>query len=57
MKINKIAVCEKIEGLRSENFSDLNMFESVSSSKIFQFQDIGNESEWHRDAANGLVKK
>jgi hypothetical protein len=57
MKINKIAVCEKIEGLRSENFSDLNMFESVSSSKIFQFQDMGNESEWHRDAANGLVKK
>jgi hypothetical protein len=42
---DKIAVCEKIAGLRSENFSDLNMFESVSSRKIFQFQDMGNESE------------
>jgi hypothetical protein len=30
----------------------LSVFETVSSRKIFQFQDMGNESELYRDAAN-----
>jgi hypothetical protein len=52
----KIAVCEKTEGLRSGNFSDLNSACSkvLVPVKIFQFQDMGNESERYRDAANGL---
>jgi hypothetical protein len=53
---NKIAVCEKTQGLRSGNFSDLN---SVCSKvlvpvKIFQFHHMHYESERYPDAANGL---
>jgi hypothetical protein len=47
---------EKTAGLRSGNFSDLNSACSkvLVPVKIFQFQDMGNESERYRDAANGL---
>ena len=39
---NKIAVCEKTQGLRSGNFSDLNSACStvLVPVKIFQFQDM-----------------
>jgi hypothetical protein len=39
---NKIAVCEKTQGLRSGNFSDLNSACStvLVPAKIFQFQDM-----------------
>jgi hypothetical protein len=54
---DKIAVCENTAGLRSGNFSDLNSACSkvLVPVKIFQFQDMGNESERYRDAANGLI--
>jgi hypothetical protein len=54
---DKITVCEKTAGLRSGNFSDLNSACSkvLVPAKIFQFQDMGNESERYRDAANGLL--
>jgi hypothetical protein len=54
---DKIAVCEKTARVRSGNFSDFNSACSkvLVSVKIFQFQDMGNESERYRDAANGLV--
>ena len=42
----KIAVCEKTQGLRSGNFSDLSVFDSVSSVKIFQFQDMHYENRF-----------
>ena len=47
---DKIAVCEKTAGLRSGNFSDLNSACSkvLVPVKIFQFQDMGNESERYR---------
>ena len=50
---DKIAVCEKTAGLRSGNFSDLNSACSkvLVPVKIFQFQDMGNEIERYRDAA------
>jgi hypothetical protein len=54
---NKIAVCEKTQGLRSGNFSDLNSACSkvlVPRVKIFQFHHMHYESERYRDAANGL---
>ena len=53
---NKIAVCEKTQGLRSGNFSDLNSACSkvLVPVKIFQFHDMHYESERYRDAANGL---
>ena len=53
---DKIAVCEKTVGLRSGKFSDLNSACSkvLVPVKIFQFQDMGNESERNRDAANDL---
>jgi hypothetical protein len=56
---DKIAVCEKTAGLRIGNFSDLNSACSkvLVPVKIFQFQDMGNESERYRDAANGLIIK
>jgi hypothetical protein len=41
---DKIAVCQKTAGLRSGNFSDLKL-EVLVPVKIFQFQDMGNESE------------
>ena len=54
---NKIAVCEKTQGLRSGNFSDLNSACSkvLVPVKIFQFHDMHYESERYRDAANGLL--
>jgi hypothetical protein len=54
---NKIAVCEKTQGLRSGNFSDLNSACSkvLVPVKIFQFHHMHYESERYRDAANGLV--
>jgi hypothetical protein len=53
---DKIAVCEETAGLRRGNFSDLNSACSkvLVPVKIFPFQDMGNESERYRDAANGL---
>ena len=53
---NKIAVCEKTQGLRSGNFSDLNSACSkvLVPVKIFQFHHMHYESERYRDAANGL---
>jgi hypothetical protein len=45
---NKIAVCEKTQGLRSGNFSDLNSACStvLVPVKIFQFQDMHNENRF-----------
>ena len=57
---NKIAVvCEKRQGLRSGNFSDLNSACSkvLVPVKIFQFHHMHYESERYRDAANGLHVK
>jgi hypothetical protein len=53
---NKIAVCEKTQGLRRGNFSDLNSACSkvLVPVKIFQFHHMHYESERYRDAANGL---
>ena len=53
---NKIAVCEKTQGLRSGNFSDLKSACSkvLVPVKIFQFHHMHYESERYRDAANGL---
>ena len=53
---DKIAVCKKMQGLRSGNFSDLNSACSkvLVPVKIFQFHDMHYESERYRDAANGL---
>ena len=52
----KIAVCEKTQGLRSGNFSDLSSACSkvLVPVKIFQFRHMHYESERYRDAANGL---
>jgi hypothetical protein len=54
---DKIAVCEKTQGLRSGNFSDLNSACSkvLVPVKIFQFHDMHYESERYRDAANDLI--
>jgi hypothetical protein len=54
---DKIAVCEKTAGPRSGNFSDLNSacLKVLVRVKIFQIQDILNESERYRDAADGLL--
>ena len=45
---NKIAVCEKTQGLRSGNFSDLNSACStvLVPVKIFQFQDMHYENRF-----------
>jgi hypothetical protein len=45
---NKIAVCEKTQGLRSGNFSDLNSARStvLVPVKIFQFQDMHYENRF-----------
>jgi hypothetical protein len=48
---NKIAVCEKTQGLRSGNFSDLN---SACSKVLVPFQ-FHDKSERYRDAANSLL--
>ena len=45
---NKLAVCEKTQGLRSENFSDLTSACStvLVPVKIFQFQDMHYENRF-----------
>jgi hypothetical protein len=45
---DKIAVCKKIAGLRSGNFSDLTSACSkvLVPVKIFQFGDMGNENRF-----------
>jgi hypothetical protein len=45
---NKIAVCEKTQGIRSGNFSDLNSACStvLVPVKIFQFQDMHYENRF-----------
>jgi hypothetical protein len=55
---DKIAVCKKTQGLRSGNFSDLNLACSkvLVPVKIFQFHDMHYESERYRDAANGRIR-
>ena len=54
---DKIAFCEKTAGLRRGKFSDSNSacLKVSVSVKIFQFQDMLNESERYQDAANGLL--
>ena len=53
---DKIAICEKTAGLGSGNFSDLNSVcrKVLVPVKIFQFQDMLNESVRYRDRTNGL---
>jgi hypothetical protein len=53
---DKIAFCEKTAGLRRGKFSDSNSacLKVLVPVKIFQFQDMFNESERYQDAANGL---
>ena len=53
---DKIAFCEKTAGLRNGKFSDSNSayLKVLVPVKIFQFQDMLNESERYQDAANGL---
>ncbi len=53
---DKIAFCEKTAGLRRGKSSDSNSacLKVLVLVKIFQFQDMLNESERYRDAANGL---
>ena len=53
---DKIAFCEKTAGLRRGTFSDSNSacLKVLVPVKIFQFQDMLNESERYQDAANGL---
>ena len=47
---HKIAVCEKTAGLRSGNSTDLDS----ASLKVFQFQDMHNETERYRGTTHGL---
>jgi hypothetical protein len=53
---DKIAFCEKTAGLRRGKFSDSSStcLKVLVPVKIFQFQDMLNESERYQDAANGL---
>jgi hypothetical protein len=53
---DKIAFWEKTAGLRRGKFSDSNSacLKVLVPVKIFQFQDMLNESERYQDAANGL---
>jgi hypothetical protein len=55
---DKIAVCEKTQGPRSGNFSDLNSACSkvLVPVKIFQFHHMYYERERYLDAANGLIR-
>jgi hypothetical protein len=55
---DKIAFCEKTAGLRRGKFSDSNSacLKVLVPVKIFQFQDMLNESERYQDAANGLTQ-
>jgi hypothetical protein len=54
---DKIAFSEKTAGLRRGKFSDSNLacLKVLVPVKIFQFQDMLNESERYQDAANGLL--
>jgi hypothetical protein len=54
----KILVCEKMQDLRSGNFSDFNSACSkvLVPVKIFQFRHMHYESERYRDAANDLLR-
>jgi hypothetical protein len=54
---DKIAFCEKTEGLGRGKFSDSNSacLKVLVPVKIFQFQDMLNESERYQYAANGLI--
>ena len=54
---DKIAFCEKTAGLRGGKFSDSNSacLKVLVPVKIFQLQDMLNESERYQDAANGLL--
>ena len=56
---DKIAFCEKTAGLRRGKFSDSNSACSkvLVPIKIFQFQDMLNESERYQDAASGLTAR
>jgi hypothetical protein len=53
---DKIAFCEKTAGLRRRKFLDSNSacLKVLVPIKIFQFQDMLNESERYQDAANSL---
>jgi hypothetical protein len=53
---DKVAFCEKTAGLRRGKFSNSNSacLKVSVPVKIFQFQDMLNESERYQDAANGL---
>ena len=53
---DKIAFCEKTAGLRRGKFLDSNSasLNVLVPVKIFQFQDMLNESERYPDSANGL---
>ena len=54
---HKIAVCEKIAGLRSGNSSDLNSacLKVLVPVEIFQFSDMHYETERYRDSTDGLL--
>jgi hypothetical protein len=56
---DKIVFCEKTAGLRRGKSSDSNSacLKVLVPVKIFQFQDMLNESERYQDAANGLPQK
>ena len=53
---HKIAICEKIAGLRSGNSSDLNSacLKVLVPVEIFQFSDMHYETEQYRDSTDGL---
>ena len=55
---DKMSVCKKTVSLRCGKFSDLNSACSkmLVHVKIFQFQDMLNESERYCDATKGLFK-
>ena len=52
---DKMSLCKKTAGLPCGKFSDLNSgcFKVLVHVKIFQFQDMLNESERYCDATNG----
>jgi hypothetical protein len=54
-----LVTTEKTAGLRRGKFSDSNSacLKVLVPVKIFQFQDMLNESERYQDAANVLVRK
>ena len=54
---HKIAVCEKTAGLRSGNSSDVNSacLTVLVPAKIFQIQDMLNETGRYRSTTDGLI--